>query len=132
MFNYEEQVKQAKPMNFIISRLNNQRDYPKAFICFAISGLSFLMSVLNLPSIVLAPSFFTFLFTLSMITLVFGLAFLNGPANYLKKLTDDKKNMFNTFVLAVSIILALYFSVIQGSYLLSLLFCFIEVSNYFP
>ena len=90
------------------------------------------MSVLNLPSIVLAPSFFTFLFTLSMITLVFGLAFLNGPANYLKKLTDDKKNMFNTFVLAVSIILALYFSVIQGSYLLSLLFCFIEVSNYFP
>ena len=112
LFNYEEQVKQAKPINFVISRLNDQRDYPKALICFAISGLSFLMAVLNLASIVIAPQFFTFLFTLSMVTLVFALAFLNGPANYAKKITDSKKNMFNTLVLMVSIVLSLYFSVI--------------------
>ena len=55
LFNYNEQAMQAKPMNFVISRLNEKADYTKAFICFGISAFTFLMAVLNLPSIVFAP-----------------------------------------------------------------------------
>jgi fucose permease len=53
------------------------------------------------------------------------LAFLNGPRSYLKKLTA-KKNMVATSVLFGSMVLSLYFSLIESSYLLSLVFCIVE------
>lgn len=106
--------------------MDDKKDYTKAFICLAISGLFLLFSFFCLPTIILSPQKFTTLFTLSMLSLIFALAFLNGPATYTKKLTE-KKNLFATAVMVTSIILSLYFAIIEGSYLLSILFCIIEV-----
>ena len=115
-----------KPVNFVISKMADKADYTKAFVSFGIGALFLMSAVFNLPSIIFSPQIFTSLFTLAMISIIFGLAFLNGPAVYAKKLTE-KKNIFASSLLMVSIILSLYFSIIQGSYLLSLTFCFVEV-----
>lgn len=111
---------------FVISKMNDKKDYTKAFISLALSGVFLLIAVFSLPTIIISPQKFTSLFTISMLCLLVALAFLNGPATYMKKLTE-KKNIFATAVMTASIILSLYFSIIEGSYLLSFLFCLIEV-----
>jgi hypothetical protein len=52
---------------------------------------------------------------------------MNGPRDYIAKLID-KKNLVATCVLFGSMLFSLYFSIIDSSYLLSMLFCFVEVS----
>lgn len=105
--------------------MDDRKDYTKAIVCFIISGVFLMFATLSLPSIILSPQTFTSLFTISMISLIFALAFLNGPATYVKKLSESK-NIIASAVMIISTILSLYFSIIQGSYLLSILFCFIE------
>lgn len=61
-----------------------------------------------------------------MIGFLFGLAFMNGPAVYLEKLTQ-RKNIAASGILVGSFVLSLYFSVIESSYFWSLLFCVVEV-----
>lgn len=106
--------------------MNDQKDYTKAFILVALAGVFMLFAVFSLPTLILSPQKFTTLFTLAVVCLLGALAFLNGPATYAKKLTE-KKNVVATCVLFGSMILSLYFSIIEGSYLWSILFCIIEV-----
>jgi hypothetical protein len=113
--------------DFILSKISDRADYVKAFITFAASGLFLFLSLLTLPMVIVSPQKFTMLFTLAMISLLFALAFLNGPLSYVKKMTTDRKNLIASSVMVVSIVFSLYFSVISSSYLLSLLFCFLEV-----
>ena len=123
----QEQDANNRPMQFVIGKMNDQRDYTKAFIFFAVSALFLFFAFITLPMIIVSPQKFTMLFTLSMLSMLVALAFLNGPASYARKLSE-RRNIVASFVMAASIVLSLYFSVIQSSYLLSLLFCFIEVS----
>lgn len=127
MFTSSEQKRQEKPLQFVIGKMNDQRDLTKSFIFFAVSALFLFFAFLALPMIIVSPQKFTLLFTLSMLSLLVALAFLNGPATYARKLSD-RRNAVATLVMAVSIVLSLYFSVVQSSYLLSILFCVIEVS----
>ena len=83
--------------------------------------------MLNLPTLIISPQFFTLFFTLSMVAALSGLAFMNGPATYLAKMSQSK-NIVASVVLVASILFSLYFSVIKGSYLMSLVCCFIQVS----
>jgi hypothetical protein len=108
--------------------MDDRKDYTKGFICIAVAGVFLLFAFFSLPAIIISPQKFTLFFTISMLSLICALAFLNGPATYAKKLTE-RKNIVATGVMVTSIILSLYFSVIQSSYLLSLLFCIIEVRN---
>ena len=107
--------------------MNDQKDYTKAFVCFFLCGLFVLLAFLTLPTIILSPQRFTTLFTLAVIMLVAALAFLNGPATYARKLTE-KKNIVASAVLTGSMVLSLYFSIIVGSYLWSVLFMVIELN----
>ena len=109
--------------------MDERADYTKAFVAFAVSGVFLLLAVLCLPTVIIGPQKFTSCFTISMLALLFGLAFMNGPANYVRKLASPK-NAIASVTLFVSIVLSLYFSIISESYLLSLLFCFIEVSYF--
>lgn len=61
-----------------------------------------------------------------MLFLVVGIAFFNGPRRYVEKLTS-KGNLLASGMLVGSIMMSLYFSIIDGSYLWSLVFCFIQV-----
>jgi len=111
---------------FVLSVPKARPDYAKAFIGFAICGLFLLLALFNLPSLVLAPRIFTFLFTSAMVSLLAGIAFYNGPQQYLSRLSQ-RRNIAASVALTASIVLSLYFSVIQGSYLWSLVFCIVQV-----
>ena len=113
---------------FILSRLSDSTDYPKALISFALAAVFLLLAIVSLPTIIFSPQRFTMLFTLTVVCLVAGLAFLNGPVTYVKKVTGDKKNLVASAVLLGSMVFSLYFSLIAGSYILSLLCCFIELN----
>jgi cytochrome bd-type quinol oxidase subunit 2 len=68
------------------------------------------------------------LFTLAVLSTIAGLAFINGPMQYVKKITNDRKNLINSAVLFGSMIFSLYFSIIAGSYLMSILLCLVELN----
>lgn len=112
--------------SFILSKMSDRADYTKALIAFAVSGVLLLLSVFSLPTLLFSPQKFTMLFTLAMLSLVVALAFINGPLQYVRKITSDKRNLVATCVLGGSIILSLYFSIIAESYLMSLLLCLLE------
>lgn len=46
---------QPAPVRFVISKMNDQKDYTKAFVCFFLSGLFMLLAFLTLPTIILSP-----------------------------------------------------------------------------
>ena len=110
----------------MISKMDNRADYKKAIVAFVVSALFMGCAVFSLPTIILSPQMFTTMFTMSMLCLLFALAFLNGPATYITRLTQ-RTNIIASALMMASIVFALYFSVIDGNYLLSLLFCFLEV-----
>lgn len=111
----------------IFNAVNNQSSYTNAFIAFGMGALLLLFALFSLPYIVISPQNFTIFFTLSMLALLVGLAYMNGPQQYLKKLTQ-RQNLLQTSVLVLSIVFSLYFSLVDSSYIFSLFFCFIEVS----
>ena len=96
-------------------------------ICFGVAGLFGFISFVMLSVIVAAPSKFVLCFTITMIALIVGLAFLNGPRKYMKKLFTDK-NLYATIVLLVSLLLSLYFSLVVDSYVWSIIFCIAELN----
>jgi hypothetical protein len=112
----------------LFNKVDDKKNYVAAIVALFIAGLFFLFAVFSLPLVILSPQKFVLFFTISMISTLVGLAFLNGPKTYLKKLTI-RKNRIATGVLLISIILSLYFSIISGSYLLSLLFCFVQLNS---
>lgn len=108
--------------------MSDQTDYIKAIVSFAACAVFLLLAVVSLPTIIFSPQKFTMLFTLAVVSLIVGLAFLNGPLTYIKKITSDKKNVYASMVLILSMIFSLYFSIIAGSYVMSLLLCFLELN----
>ena len=127
----KEQAPEQPPSvvpSFILSKMSDRADYTKAVVAFAACALFLLLAVFSLPTIIFAPQKFTLLFTLAVLSLVFGLAFLQGPQAYLRKLTDSRKNLVASAVLTGSMVLSLYFSIVAESYLMSLLLCFVELN----
>lgn len=111
----------------IFNCLSNEKSYAKAAISFAVAGLLLLLCTVTLFTIVLAPAKFVMLFTFCMFSVLTGLAFLNGPRIYMKKLFIQK-NLIASLVLLGSIAMSLYFSLIAPSYLMSLIFCCIQLN----
>ena len=91
------------------------------------AGLFGFLSTVMLAMIVAAPDKFVLMFTFAMMSLLVGLAFLKGPRSYVKNLFVDR-NLYASIALIASILLSLYFSLVERSYLWSLLFCLIELN----
>ena len=96
-------------------------------ICFCASGFFMFLSLILLGAIVVAPAKFTTCFSIACIFAIAGLAFLSGPRTYVKKLFIEE-NRIPSFVLIFSFLFGLYFSMIAGSYLLSLIFCILQLN----
>ena len=83
------------------------------------------MSLINIFSIVTSPGKFVVIFTFAVIAAIVGLAQWNGPQTYMNRIFE-KQNLIKTVVLFSSMFLALWFSLVQSSYILSLAFTIIE------
>jgi hypothetical protein len=95
---------------------------------FAGSSIFLLLAFFVLPTVFFAPQKFTMLFSVSLLAMIFSLTFMQSPTSYIRKITSDKKNLIATGVLFGSMILILYFSIVAGSYLMSILLCFLEAN----
>ena len=109
----------------LFSRLSDKKEFTKAFGAFGICGLLLFVSIMNVFSIVTSPGKFVCIFTMAVIAALVGLAYWNGPQQYMNKMFE-KVNLVKTVVLLGSMVLSLWASLIQGSYILSLLFTIIE------
>ena len=109
----------------MFSVLSDEKSYTRGFMAFGICAILLLISLMNIFSIVIAPAQFVCTFTMAVIAALTGLAFMNGPQQYMNKIFE-KQNLVKTVTLFASMFLALWFSLVQKSYILSLIFCVIE------
>ena len=99
----------------IFNRVHNQKNYKYSMAALAIGTIFLFFSLFALPVIVISPYKFVVFFSLSMVCYLFGMAYMNGPQSYLKKLST-RKNRVPSLLLIISMIMALYSSVIASSY----------------
>ena len=111
----------------IFNCLPGERSYTYAVIAFALAGFWLFLSVILLGIIVIAPSKFVMCFTLAMISTLVAMAFLNGPRLYVKRLFQEK-NLVASAILLISIVMSLWFSMIEQSYIMSVIFCLVQLN----
>ena len=114
-------------MNRQIDKLPAEKSMFKALICFVVGGLLLFGSLFSIVSIVTSPGYFSCLFTVALVILLTGMALWSGPRAYVHRMFEDKYKI-RTYVLLGSIVGVLVSSLVFGSYLLSLLFCIIELN----
>jgi hypothetical protein len=61
---------------FILSKVTDRADYPKAFLAFAAGGVFLLLAFFVLPTIFFSPQKFTMLFSLALLSMLTGLALM--------------------------------------------------------
>lgn len=96
-------------------------------ITFGIAGVFLMLAIVMIPMIVLSPAKFVMFFSMAMLCMIIGLALLNGPRVYVKKLFIEK-NLIASSILISSILLSMWFSIFISSYLWSLLFCLMQLN----
>lgn len=111
----------------IFNCLGNDKSYTYAMIAFVVAGMFGFLSFVMLAMIVAAPDKFVLMFTFAMIALLTGFAFLKGPRTYIKSLFVDR-NLYASIALIASILLSLWFAMIEQSYIWSLLFCIVQLN----
>ena len=109
----------------LFAYLPSQPNMKYACISFIICAVMLFASMINLFSIVLAPATFVTMFTIAILAGLSGLAFFNGPQAYMNKIFE-KQFLVRTVTLFGSMFLALWFSIFNKSYILSIIFCIIE------
>ena len=111
----------------ILNFLPNTKSYMYAAVAFGVAGLFLFLSLMVLPMVVLSPSKFVCCFSLSMCSMIVGLSLLKGVRVYIKDMFNAK-NRVASFALLISMLLSLYFSLIAGSYIWSIVFCVIMLN----
>lgn len=130
-------------MNYVSSKLQVSRQTQRRTMIggYIASAFFLLFALQSLPFIIFSPQSFTSFFSLSMLSLLFSLfirrqlsASPEGtPADPLSQylpqsLLMSRGDFIATTALLSSIVLSLYFSTIHPSYLLSLIFCFLQLN----
>jgi len=70
----------------IFSVLPDKKDYTKALGAFGISFLLLFLALFSILSIITNPAKFVLIFTMAVIAAIVGLAFWNGPQQYMNKI----------------------------------------------
>eukprot|EP01054_Gregarina_sp_Poly1_P006890 Gregarina_sp_Poly_1__6889@NODE_3738_length_903_cov_255_693780_g2398_i0_p2_GENE_NODE_3738_length_903_cov_255_693780_g2398_i0NODE_3738_length_903_cov_255_693780_g2398_i0_p2_ORF_typecomplete_len139_score9_28Got1/PF04178_12/1e27SHR3_chaperone/PF08229_11/69SHR3_chaperone/PF08229_11/0_66_NODE_3738_length_903_cov_255_693780_g2398_i060476 len=103
-----------------------------------IGHILFFLAFLFLPMVVFAPQKFVLLFTLGSMCWIGGLAMLQGPKSLFSALIKKERVTF-TLVYAASVAATFYATLMAHSYLLTILFCGIQMVSlvaflisYFP
>ena len=111
----------------VFNCLPDEKSYTYAIVAFIFAGVFGMLSFVMLAMIVAAPDKFVLMFTFSMVALIAGFALLKGPRSYIKGMFVDR-NLKVSIALCASIIMSLYFAMIEQSYFWSLLCCIIELN----
>ncbi|PVU92236.1 hypothetical protein BB559_003783 [Furculomyces boomerangus] len=103
-----------------------------------VAAFCFMMSLMALPFIVLNPSKFATSFSLGSLMTIFSIALLNGPRAHANHMVSKERIIFTTGYLG-TLLLTLWFSIVSGSYIFTILFSIAQVFalvkyvvSYFP
>ena len=99
----------------------------RAMMFFGFAGLFCLVAFMNILAIIISPAKFTCSFTFAVILGMIGLCQWNGPQAYVEKCLE-KQYRIRTGTLAVSIVGAVWFSIIQTNWFMSAFFCILELN----
>ena len=91
------------------------------------AGLFGFLSLIMLGTVAVAPDKFVTCFSITLLTVIAGLASMSGPRVYIKNLFRNK-NLYASIVLITTMIFSLYFSMIARDYLMSILMSIIELN----
>lgn len=98
-----------------------------AFMAFFIVGCLFLLMAFTfLPLVLVSPGNFNLFFSLGSLFMQISLAFFHGPVTYVKMLFS-RENMIISILYLASVLLAIYSSLIWGTYLSSLFIVVLQV-----
>ena len=110
----------------VTTAIDTGSNYYAAFAFFVIGALFLLLAFTFLPIVLLSPGKFNTFFSLGSCFIQLGLAFYNGPLNYLKMLFK-KENLTISLVYVVTLVLALYASMFWGSYFSTIVLILLQV-----
>ncbi|KIO27807.1 hypothetical protein M407DRAFT_243258 [Tulasnella calospora MUT 4182] len=106
--------------------------------CLLGAAVCFFVAFMTLPLLALRPGKFALAFSLGSLLVMFGFAVLSGPINHLKHLVAPERLPFSAAYIG-SLIATLYFSVVQQSYLGSIIGAIVQIialityiAAYFP
>ena len=103
-----------------------EKSYLKAAVAFLVAGFLSIHLVFDFYDIVLEPEIFTLFFTFDVLAILVGLAFAKGPQQYVEMMFDEDHRV-KTIALLGSMVLSTFVGVILGSYILSIIGCFIQL-----
>lgn len=105
----EEPVEPKDCKGRIAKAFEIERSYTSFFVCLG-SGLAFLiMSLFALPTILIFPKKFTFLFSLASFLTIFSFIFIYGTKEFLSMLFDSRRAIF-TYLYFASIFIGTFFT----------------------
>ncbi|KAG9019605.1 protein transport protein sft2 [Tulasnella sp. 427] len=106
--------------------------------CLLGAAVCFFVAFMTLPLLALRPGKFALAFSLGSLLVMFGFAVLSGPINHLKHLVAPERLPFSAAYIG-SLVATLYFSVVQQSYLGSIIGAIVQIialityiAAYFP
>ena len=108
--------------NSAVEQLNGVQSTQYAIILFCVSAGFFFLSTLFLPTIVLSPYKFAFLFSTACLCSMASLAAYYGLGSYIKSLLKPDKILFSIAYIA-ALVSTIFCSMILGNYFLTLISC---------
>ncbi|KAI8801135.1 Got1/Sft2-like family-domain-containing protein [Cladochytrium replicatum] len=94
--------------------------------CLFMAFICFLFAFFSLPLVVLRPAKFATLYTVGSILALSSMALLKGPRAHFKHITSRERLPFSIAYFS-SMILTLYFALVQSSYIFTILFSIIQL-----
>ena len=120
-------TKTSELTSHVTKRIDTGTNYYAFGVCLIVGCLFMLLSLTFLPLIFISPNKFNLFFGLGSFFVQLSLAFFHGPLNYLK-LIFKKENLTISLLYVGSVLMAVYSSLIWGTYLSAVLVVFLQVS----
>jgi Got1/Sft2-like family len=117
-FALEEQTKNQSVLH--------EKNYYAALGCLIAGALFLFLSLTFLPLVFIAPNKFNLFFSLGSTFIQAALAFYHGPIPYVK-LLFKRENLVISLFYATSLLLAIYSSIIWGTYLSAILVVALQI-----
>ena len=118
-------VEGEKSHGTISGKLPAEKNYLFAVIAFGISIFMSIHLCFDIYDIVIEPEIFTLFFTGNIGFILVGLAFAKGPQDFVELMFDEEHRLKSGFLL-LSMLFSLFIGVIMGSYILSIVGCFLQ------
>ena len=112
-----------------VKKISTEKNYYVAGCLLALGGLFLLIAMTLLPLILISPNKFNTFFSIGSTLIQLSLAFFYGPIEYFKILFK-KEYLLISIIYVTSLALAIYSSLLWGTYISGLLILMVQVRHF--